>query len=103
MARMKINWEWVLEHVDEHGDIQEVHHEDDVLKWGVDDLEPMEGCVRVDVGLTRIEYTEDGGMEDRVYFYPNTDGKLMCDEFPNMPLRKDKQKAFNKFRERVGS
>jgi hypothetical protein len=100
MERLKIQYEWAIEHVDTHGDIQEVYHVDklsELNRRNWDWSEPIAGCVKVDIALTRNEYTESDGLEDREYFYPDADGKLVPFACPNMTFNKSKQREYTSF------
>lgn len=71
-----IGYEWVIEEVDEHGDIQSVNHADTFHKaiQVAAATQVPEGW-HVDVGLVRDRWTEEDGVEDRQWAYLE-DGKL---------------------------
>ena len=97
MERLKIQYEWSIEHVDSHGDIKEVHHVDKLSELSNGWDEPMAGCEKVEIALSRIEYTNSDGMEDREYFYPDANGELLPLNLPNMTARKSKQHEYKMF------
>lgn len=65
-----VRYEWVLETLDEHGDIQDVTHYDTLLE-----LFSQPKPNRADVGLVRSEGSEANGIENRQWAYLE-DGKL---------------------------
>ena len=71
---MAVSYEWVAEHVDEHGDIIDPLHGDTFAELNTD-LDTFADAVRVDVALCRREGDDDEGEWDRQYAYVK-DGKL---------------------------
>ena len=72
-------YEWVVEHIDEHGDIVDVFHGDKlaaVLPWVG---EAPSGC-RSDIGLVRDEVDSRGKLY-RSWAYVDADG--LAEEFDN--------------------
>jgi hypothetical protein len=69
MMISKVDWEWVVEHVDEHGDIQDCEYWDKLDDAKRDAASgPRDGCVKVDMGLSCSIWYDDGFME-RGYAY----------------------------------
>ena len=69
MVRDTTTYEWVAEHIDEFGDIQDLSHVD---KLTVDFVSqsPQEGCVEVHIGLVRQRGNEFNGITSQKYWYP---------------------------------
>lgn len=88
MVHDKTGYEWVAEHIDEFGDIQDLWHVDKLTAHFVSQS-PVDGCVEVHIGLVRQRYNEYDGITEQKYWYPkyggsNFDGPT---EFTNPPKR----------------
>ena len=108
----KVNYEWVIEHEDEHGDIIDLDFEDKLSAYREDDFEPIDGCVKATMLLVRDEYTDHEGVLNRTQALPNDDGVLAfgdwrpagdfddsiiwC-EYPNMKVPKKLQEEYRRF------
>jgi len=76
-----ITYEWVVEELDQYGDIVDVNHYDTLkdARWYEEYLRHRRA--KVDVGLVRFDYSNDGAHLDKGWAY-FTDGKLPV-EFDN--------------------
>ena len=100
MARVKVEYEWVVEHMDEHGDIQDVWFYDTLSEMPSDWEEPADGCVKTVLGLRRYEYTDHGGTEDIEYYYPHHNNTLVLHDLdfkPEWTAVKSKQNEYDNF------
>ena len=108
----KVNYEWVIEHEDEHGDIIDLDFEDRLNEYGSNCFAPISGCVKATLHLVRNEYTDHEGLLDRTYAYPNADGELafgdwhptddfdepmVWHEYPNMKVPKKLREEYSRF------
>jgi len=108
----KVNYEWVIEHEDEHGDIIDLDFGDKISDFRKDDFEPIDGCVKATLLLVRNEYTDHEGVLDRTQALPNDDGVLafgdwhptddfdepmIWHEYPNMKVPKKLQEEYRRF------
>lgn len=68
----KVSYEWVVEHVDEHGDIQDTHQVDSYSEA------LMEGKTyhRKDIALVRDRYNDVVGVIERGYAYVNSKSEI---------------------------
>ena len=71
----KVFYEWVIEQVDDHGDIQDVSHWDSFAQamTARDSWLTTEGCDCVEVASIRGVGDEDNGLHYRGYAYVNLD------------------------------
>lgn len=65
----RISYEWAVEHVDEDGDIQDIEHAE-ALTEALVQTKPTDGCVQVDIALTKKIWSHVEGEIERLYFYP---------------------------------
>ena len=96
----KVNYEWVIEHEDEYGDIIDLDFQDKLSAYREDDFEPIDGCVKATLTLRRYEFDEYG--RDTDYCYPSEDGSLVFTdcyqrELPNMKVPKKLQEEYSRF------
>lgn len=83
MTRNLINYEWVIELIDEYGDIIDVHHADayaEAVKRKDQFLaDPPNWLDHIDIGLVRDVGNDVDGLIDRSWAYMLPDGNLETD------------------------
>ena len=87
--KSEIFYEWVVEHVDEHGDIQDIdHHDDFISAW----MEPMKKFGK-QIALKRDVGNDEDGLILRGYAYVK-EGKYIETDFScghKVPMRFQKE------------
>jgi hypothetical protein len=73
---MKAIWEWTVEHIDEHDDIQ-ANDFYSLLRSGHLMTTPIEGCIKVRVAAVRYYGTAEQGESERDYFYVGESGFML--------------------------
>lgn len=86
----RVTYEWVQEHVDEDGDIQDLNHAEHLCDSFVN-AAPVEGCTEVHIGLSKKIWNEVEGEIDRKYYYPKGEGES---DFQPLPKHIEEARKF---------
>ena len=74
---MRTEYEWTIEHIDEHTDIVDVEFYDDIDDAiAAYNLGPMPDCVRIDIGLRWMIWDDVRGLEHDGHAYADADFNL---------------------------